>query len=502
ASTVSAQDLRDCSFGCTTNSFSIESVFLSATDVPGTPLTNTSCTPGTPQQVYMIAEISSNRNSDVYYGRIFADLMVGENLLFINEYLGTLPSSSSGITQRLVYGPFTWICGEQLTLENVMVVWRTGPNNGPEEGDPYSCSDYSQSQCQFPDDLLVSTPLAVQYDYTACTTGNTALVTFESTTIGGTPPYTYNWNFDGGTYVGGTDSSPIVSYDINGGPYNPSLSVVDINGNTNTYPYTETLIFPSELELNTTSTNPSCSANDGSGSFTGSGGTPPYSFTVDSNNTGASTSTNGTPPTILSYSGAGEGTITVTITDSAGCTATESIIVTAGDSTPPTASNPLPLTVECIDEVPAPDISVVTDEADNSGSTPTVAWVSDSSNNQTCPEIITRTYSVTDDCNNSINVTQTITVDDTTAPTINTAASNSNVECDGAGNTADLNAWLANNGGATATDNCSNVTWSNDYSALSDLCGATGSATVTFTATDECGNTSTTSATFTIEDNT
>ena len=44
-------------------------------------------------------------------------------------------------------------------------------------------------------------------------------------------------------------------------------------------------------------------------------------------------------------------------------------------------------------------------------------------------------------------------------------------------------------------------TWSHDFTALSDDCGATGSATVTFTATDDC-NASTTSAIFTIEDTT
>ncbi|MBO6608072.1 hypothetical protein, partial [Psychroserpens sp.] len=46
------------------------------------------------------------------------------------------------------------------------------------------------------------------------------------------------------------------------------------------------------------------------------------------------------------------------------------------------------------------------------------------------------------------------------------------------------------------------MTWSNDFSALSDDCGLTGSATVTFTATDGCGNSSSTTATFTIEDTT
>jgi hypothetical protein len=74
------------------------------------------------------------------------------------------------------------------------------------------------------------------------------------------------------------------------------------------------------------------------------------------------------------------------------------------------------------------------------------------------------------------------------------------VQCDGAGNTAALDAWLSSNGGASATDACGGVSWSNNFTSLSNLCGATGAATVIFTATDDCGNTSTTSATFTIYD--
>ena len=65
-----------------------------------------------------------------------------------------------------------------------------------------------------------------------------------------------------------------------------------------------------------------------------------------------------------------------------------------------------------------------------------------------------------------------------------------------------LNAWLASNGGAAASDDCGGVAWSNDFTALSDGCCATGLALVTFTATDDCGLTSTTAATFTIVDTT
>ncbi|NNL60109.1 MAG: hypothetical protein HKO72_02095, partial [Flavobacteriaceae bacterium] len=62
-----------------------------------------------------------------------------------------------------------------------------------------------------------------------------------------------------------------------------------------------------------------------------------------------------------------------------------------------------------------------------------------------------------------------------------------------------FDAWLANNGGAQASDTCGEVTWSNDFTGFTDDCGETGSATVTFTATDACGLTASTTATFTIE---
>ena len=61
---------------------------------------------------------------------------------------------------------------------------------------------------------------------------------------------------------------------------------------------------------------------------------------------------------------------------------------------------------------------------------------------------------------------------------------------------------MNNHGGATSSDACSGVTWSNNFTSLSDDCGSSGFATVMFTATDDCGNISTTTATFTIVDTT
>ncbi|MAI22548.1 MAG: hypothetical protein CL828_00675 [Crocinitomicaceae bacterium] len=114
----------------------------------------------------------------------------------------------------------------------------------------------------------------------------------------------------------------------------------------------------------------------------------------------------------------------------------------------------------------------------------------------------TVTFMATDDCGNSSSATATFTIEDTTAPAIDMAAADSTVECDGAGNASDLDEWLASQGGAMASDACSGVIWTNDYNGLAVDCGATGSTTVTFTATDNCGNSSSTTATFSVEDTT
>ena len=118
-----------------------------------------------------------------------------------------------------------------------------------------------------------------------------------------------------------------------------------------------------------------------------------------------------------------------------------------------------------------------------------------------CGGVRTVTFSASDNCGNTTTGTSQIRIIDTTPPVITTPAVDQTVECDGSGNTAALNSWLASHAGAAATDACGGtLTWTNNYTTLSDLCGATGAATVTFTVTDACGNTATTVATFTIVD--
>ncbi|NRA12953.1 MAG: DNRLRE domain-containing protein, partial [Crocinitomicaceae bacterium] len=127
----------------------------------------------------------------------------------------------------------------------------------------------------------------------------------------------------------------------------------------------------------------------------------------------------------------GSGTsVTLTVTDGNLNTANCVAMVTVLDTITPTASQPVPVLVQCIGDVPAPDPLIFTDEADNCGA-PIVAFVSEVSNGLTCPEAITRTYSITDASGNSINVDHIIVVIDDTDPVMNAAPANITVDCIG-----------------------------------------------------------------------
>jgi len=188
-----------------------------------------------------------------------------------------------------------------------------------------------------------------------------------------------------------------------------------------------------------------------------------------------------------------------TVTDHCGNTsAPYSQIIHVHDDMPPVLTVPGDTTVSCEN---IPEVGIVT-ATDNCDTDVTITYLGETRVDGACEGSfsLTRSWRAVDNCGNETTDGQVITVVDVTAPTITTPAADLTVECDGLGNTAQLNAWLASNGGAVASDICSNVTWTNNFEALSDLCGNTGAATVIFTATDDCGNFSTTSATFTIID--
>ena len=218
---------------------------------------------------------------------------------------------------------------------------------------------------------------------------------------------------------------------------------------------------------------------------------------VDINDVTDETDNNG-PPIVAFVSDVSDGlscpetiTRTYSVTDSCGNSINVTQTITINDITPPTASNPTAVNVECIDQVPPVDINDVTDEADNCG-TPTVAFVSDVSDGLSCPETITRTYSVTDSCGNSINVTQTITINDITPPTASNPTA-VNVECIDQVPPVDINDVT------DEADNCGTPTVA-FVSDVSDGLSCPETITRTYSVTDSCGNSINVTQTITIND--
>ena len=183
-------------------------------------------------------------------------------------------------------------------------------------------------------------------------------------------------------------------------------------------------------------------------------------------------------------------TRTYSVTDDCGnqITVTQLILIT--DPFPPTASNPAPIAVQCIGDVPAPDVTVVTDEADN-GATPVVIWEDDTSDGNSCPEVITRRYRVTDDCGNFIFVEQIITVNDDSAP-VGTAPADVTVACASDVPAPDINSLIG------VSDNCS-IPTVDFVGDVSDNNVCNGEVIIrTYSITDECNNSITVSQTITI----
>ncbi len=213
----------------------------------------------------------------------------------------------------------------------------------------------------------------------------------------------------------------------------------------------------------------------------------------------------------------GSATVTFTATDDCGNFKNATAVVTIIDTTPPIVSCPPNIILNCNDPIPDPytdyDAFVaaggtVVDECSMTadGDVITVSFLSEIYNNKTiCPDdgmyTITRTYIATDACGNTATCTQDIMYnEDLTPPTIDPGASDTTVDCNGEGNAAELSTWLNNHGGASATDDCSEVTWTYDLISSLDQCSNTVIDTYRFTATDGCGNYSTTDANFIIQD--
>jgi len=177
-------------------------------------------------------------------------------------------------------------------------------------------------------------------------------------------------------------------------------------------------------------------------------------------------------------------------------TCTQQVIVV--DNEPPTISGcPTNLTVSCVANVPVPDISSVV--ATDNCSAVTVSFEGDVISGQSCPNryTITRTYKATNSSGNTATCTQTITVDDETAPVITSRPANLTVSCASAVPAVDDTA-------VNATANCGDaVTITHDTDAISgQSCANRYTISRIYHATDACGNMASVTQTITVNDTT
>jgi hypothetical protein len=185
-------------------------------------------------------------------------------------------------------------------------------------------------------------------------------------------------------------------------------------------------------------------------------------------------------------------TRTWTYTDGGGNPASVTQLITVDDNIAPTGSAPADVSVACIEDVPAVDITSVT-ASDNCAAGVTVTHVSDVSDGASCPEVITRTYRITDACSNSIDVVQLITVDDNIAPT-GSAPADVSVACIEDVPAVDITS-------VTASDNCAAGVTVTHVSDVSDGASCPEVITRTYRITDACSNSIDVVQLITVDDN-
>ncbi|MBD0833707.1 PKD domain-containing protein, partial [Aestuariibaculum sp. TT11] len=486
---------------CVANDVKILNVYLA--DANGNEVAT--CTTGEFVALYLWANIESSSKSNllIQYNLLINDVQVNPSNQKYTERLFINQAIDDSAPIRLSQIPGGYICGDGIQLTGIYISWQPpNDNNGPR------CNDTKCNNEQ--PDIVVPTPLSVDFTYKTCTTGNTATVYFESLTTGGDENYTYNWGFDGGTPTTGTNiPNPIVTYDVSSAPKTITLTVVDGQGTQNLFPTTLTIqSFPNEITLNSAQVTSSinCSGETAEITFIASGGVGQltYNFNGQTNTTGV-------------FTGVPAGTNQVyTITDINSCEITGDVDVAPGDSQAPSVTAPEDYSVNACDEtgitgLTYSEIPITISLADLQNSPGGNGNVTDNNSVQSityfdsmsgsCPITVTRTFTATDACGNSASDTQTIQVLDSTDPVITAPADDTIEACDitGLANfsttavdiTGDAVAY-----GYSVTEACDyTVTYQDSQSGTCPIV-----VTRTFTATDACGNSDTDTQTITIDD--
>ncbi|MCF8280049.1 MAG: DUF11 domain-containing protein [Bacteroidales bacterium] len=181
-----------------------------------------------------------------------------------------------------------------------------------------------------------------------------------------------------------------------------------------------------------------------------------------------------------------------TATDDCGNTVSASQTINISDNTPPTLSGvPADLTITCETTVPAPASVTASDLCDSN--VPVVYNQNINGNPATGCYLISRSWTATDDCGNTVSASQTITVQDLTAPALSAYPANLTLTCANAVPAAPT---------ITATDNCdTDVPVVFSQTTIGNPLGCNFQILRTWAASDDCGNSVAWTQTITINDN-
>ncbi|HRI60599.1 MAG TPA: SprB repeat-containing protein, partial [Saprospiraceae bacterium] len=305
----------------------------------------------------------------------------------------------------------------------------------------------------------------------------------------GQPPYTYAW-----TTADGSGLNPTAEDQTGLGAGTYEVVATDDNGCASTPATSVTLTLPPgcncDIDIaDVTATAETCTGdNNGTITITATCTTcASIEYSIDG--------TNFQPDNF--FTGLAPGAYNVKARDTADpdCMDIALATVDAGDATPPVFDPPLPqdITISCSDPVPSPATLTATDNTDTN---PLVTF-SESETPGACPQerTITRTWTATDDCGNSTQHVQVITVDDFTPPVFDgTLPEDITVSCEDP---------LPPVATLTATDDCDNdVQVVPSATLLDGNCPQELIFTFIWTATDDCGNTAVHQQIITVVDDT
>ena len=171
-------------------------------------------------------------------------------------------------------------------------------------------------------------------------------------------------------------------------------------------------------------------------------------------------------------------------TDNCNNQSTHVQVLTVVDELAPTLYGvPADMELECGQPIP-PAVVHATDNCDQD----MVVSLEATTANNACGSVLTRVWSVTDDCGNTTTATQVVSIIDTTEPQLNGVPANATVNCNAIPAAAAV----------TANDNCTAVIDVVFGQTQTEGCPYT--ITRTWSATDACGNTATASQILTVVD--